>query len=417
MTKVKRRLPERLTPLAAASGLRPLYGDLHSHCALSYGHGSLERALRRAARQLDFVSVTGHADWPDMPLDDPRVAHIVAYHVEGFAKLGRLWPAHFDTLRAFEGEKGLTVFPGYEIHSSEFGDYTIVLRSLDPAGIVKARSPAELRRALEAAHGDGAMAFPHHLAYRRGTRGVNWDAFDPELSPVAEIVSMHGLSEASMGDRPFLHSMGPGDGGSTVRAGLGLGHVFGFLGDTDHHSGYPGSYGHGRTASYVSGDGRDAIWDALRGRRTNALTGDCAHLFIALDGVPQGGVVAPGAAPTLDLEAVGGSFIDCVDIVRCGRIVHRVTPELTPSPVRAGEAAMETLLVLELGWGSRGASHDWTGELSLSEGEILAVEPRLRGPSTSTCRPDPSRAGGGRSVPRQARRGVPAYQPPSARRL
>ena len=68
------RLPERLSPLASAMGLRPFYGDLHNHCDISYGHGSLLEALKRARRQLDFVSVTGHAYWPDMPIDDERVA-------------------------------------------------------------------------------------------------------------------------------------------------------------------------------------------------------------------------------------------------------------------------------------------------------------------------------------------------------
>ena len=74
-------LPERLSPLSARLGLRPLYGDIHNHCALSYGHGSLEGALENARRQLDFVSVTGHAYWPDMPVGDPSVAHIVDFHL------------------------------------------------------------------------------------------------------------------------------------------------------------------------------------------------------------------------------------------------------------------------------------------------------------------------------------------------
>jgi hypothetical protein len=379
MSLLKRSLPERLIPLAAGHGLQPFYGDLHNHCALSYGHGSLEQALARAGRQLDFVSVTGHAHWPDMPTGDPRVAHIVDFHVEGFARLNRLWPGHFQTLRAADVPGSLTVFPGYEIHSCEFGDLTILVRDLDPADLVLADSPAELRAALAARHGDRAMAFPHHLAYRRGARGVNWEAFDPRLSPVVEIVSMHGLSEASMGERPFLHSMGPGDGRSTVEHGLGLGHVFGFIGNTDHHSGYPGSYGHGRSVIYAPENGRAALWDALRARRTGALTGDRAHLFFTVDGTPPGGVTGPTRA-AVRIEAVGGSFIDAIDLVRGGRVVERITPEITPSPVDASGAAMETLLVLELGWGARGTGHQWTGELRLEGGEILSVEPRLRGP-------------------------------------
>ncbi len=51
----------------AYDGLHAYYGDLHNHCGISYGHGSLEDALLNAREQLDFCSVTGHALWPDMP--------------------------------------------------------------------------------------------------------------------------------------------------------------------------------------------------------------------------------------------------------------------------------------------------------------------------------------------------------------
>ena len=92
-------LPARLMPLANRLGVTPLYGDIHNHCDLSYGHGRFEDALARAALQLDFLSVTGHAHWPDMPVDDPTVAHIVDFHVKGFAKLRAGWAAHYDALR------------------------------------------------------------------------------------------------------------------------------------------------------------------------------------------------------------------------------------------------------------------------------------------------------------------------------
>ena len=76
-------MPERLSPLASGMGLRPFYGDLHNHCNISYGHGSLSEALKRAKRQLDFVSVTGHAYWPDMPVDDERVRFPGPEHLIG----------------------------------------------------------------------------------------------------------------------------------------------------------------------------------------------------------------------------------------------------------------------------------------------------------------------------------------------
>jgi hypothetical protein len=120
-------LPERLRPLAAALGLRPFHGDIHNHSDLSYGHGSFPDALTKAALQLDFASVTGHAHWPDMPVDDPSVAHIVDFHVKGFAKLRAAWPGHYEALRAADDPGRFTVFPGYEIHSFAHGDYTILL--------------------------------------------------------------------------------------------------------------------------------------------------------------------------------------------------------------------------------------------------------------------------------------------------
>lgn len=373
------RLPTRLSPLAARFGLRPYYGDIHNHCDISYGHGSLEQALKRARRQLDFVSVTGHAHWPDMPVDDPRVAHIVDFHVKGFAKLEQSWPAHFDMLAAADEPGVFTVFPGYEIHSCAHGDYTIVYRDLERRPLIKADTPCQLHRRLRSAFGDTAFAFPHHIGYRLGARGINWKSFDENLSPVLELVSMHGCSETSVMDRPFLHSMGPGDGQSTARYGLDLGLRFGFLGNTDHHSGYPGSYGHGRSAVYAPENDRILLWEALRQRRTNALTGDNTHLFFAIGDTPQGGVAPQQSKPVLELEAVAGSFIDFIDVIRNGHVVSRVTPELARSPIEEATASLETIFALELGWGSRGKFHDWQGRIELHGGEILAVEPRLRG--------------------------------------
>jgi len=375
---INTRLPERLTPLAAAFGLAPFYGDIHNHCALSYGHGAPELALKRAGRQLDFVSLTGHAAWPDMPADTPEP--IKAFHDEGIARLRRLWPDHFALLAAAEAEWGLTVFPGYEIHSNAHGDLTILYDDLEPRPLVIADSPTALLAALHDAASGRFLAFPHHPGYRQGTRGINWASREPALSPVVEIMSMHGCSEESLTARPYLHSMGPADGRGTHRHGLGLGHIFGFVGNTDHHSGYPGSHGHGRTCLLAPSRGRGDLWQALWRRRSVALTGDNAHLVMALgDGAITGDIVAPGGSDRLAIEAVGGSFIDMIDVIRNGRLVHRISPALTPAPIEAAAGPIETLLTFEMGWGSRQTWHCWEGWLAIEGGEILAVEPRLRG--------------------------------------
>lgn len=66
---------------------RAYYGDIHNHCGISYGHGSLDDAIKNAMQKLDFCSITGHAHWCDMPEPNERIAHIIDFHIVGFAKL------------------------------------------------------------------------------------------------------------------------------------------------------------------------------------------------------------------------------------------------------------------------------------------------------------------------------------------
>lgn len=372
-------LPDRLCPRAVSLGLRPFYGDIHNHSDLSYGHGSFKDALTKAALQLDFVSVTGHAHWPDMPVDDPSVAHIVDFHVKGFAKLRAAWPGHYDVLRAADREGTFTVFPGYEIHSGAHGDYTIVLADLADGPLELADDPAALKAALHARYGDRAFAFPHHIGYRTGARGINWDTFDPGLSPFVEMFSMHGCAEVSESDRAYLHSMGPVDGKSTMSYGLAQGHRFGIVGNTDHHSGFPGSYGHGRMALYAPEHSRNGFWDAMCGRRTNALTGDRIHLLAQIGDAIQGGTVVSTDEARLGIEAVAGGSIDHIDVIRNGRLWHRISPAISPSPIST--EGSETLIHLEMGWGARGMQHDWDGSIWVEGGELCTVEPRFRGPA------------------------------------
>jgi hypothetical protein len=86
--------------------------------------------------------------------------------------------------------------------------------------------------------------------------------------------------------------------------------------------------------------------------------------------------VVPQKDARLRIEAVAGGFIDSIDVIRNGRLAHRISPEVTPKPISEGA---ETILYLELGWGARGRSHRWECSIGVEGGEILAVEPRFRG--------------------------------------
>ena len=362
------------------NGAVALLGDLHSHCGISYGHGELQDALENAGLRLDFVSITGHADWPDMDAENPEIAHIVDFHTKGFARLKSLWTRHLRELASFERTKGVVAFPGYEIHSSEHGDYTIVGREHD-LRVTLAESPSELRAAFSREYGTQIpppiIMFPHHLGYRRGARGVNWDSFGQEFSPVVEIYSMHGLAENDRSDKPGLHSMGPFQGYGTMQTGLSKGFRFGVLGNTDHHSGHPGSYGHGLTGIWSVSRDRNAIWSAICDRRTWAMTGDTVRLWFAVHDRPMGSELngdLAGKQVEIDVEATAA--IDYVELVVDGR-----REQLWWGSGRQIEnSPREAIASLEVGWGERGVPASWDVRLEITGASITEVIPKFRGP-------------------------------------
>ena len=360
--------------------LNVFYGDLHNHCGISYGHGSLEEALRNAKEQLDFCSVTGHALWPDMPEPDPEVQYIIDFHLEGFAKLRRLWPQVQKTMEHFHQDGEFVTFLSFEMHSSADGDRAVIYNGAS-GDILEVEDLTELEQKIRQlrSSGVGVIALPHHIGYLRGQRGINWDTYDAEISPIVEIVSMHGCSEGSENTRPFLHVMGASDYASTMAYGLARKHLFGVVGSTDHHSAHPGSYGHGRTAVWATGRTRHAIWDAICQRRTYALTGDRIALQFTLNGQMMGSDLGFTLQRDIELFVSGGAAIDCIDIIKNGRLLRRFSEdEQRPTPMSI-TSSVHTKLYLEVGWGERKVRTDWDIDFGISEGEILAVEPRFRG--------------------------------------
>jgi hypothetical protein len=291
---------------------------------------------------------------------------------ERWREVQRMTEAHHQ-----DGE--FVAFLSFEMHSCPDGDYTVLYQG-SRGDILQSQGLADLHARLRALNSQGisAIAFPHHIAYRRGQRGINWTTFDEAFSPVVEIVSMHGCSEADEGPRPFLHVMGPSDHMSTMRYGLSRGHFFGVIGSTDHHSAHPGSYGHGRTGLWARVKTRVAIWEALLTRRTFALTGDCIELQFAINDYPMGTKIASAKARQIALRVVGGAPIDYVDVVKNGGLMRRFSRCDVPKSISSN--VIRTKLCLEVGWGERRMRTDWEVKFGISEGCILAVEPRFRGP-------------------------------------
>lgn len=362
--------------LQGYEGLVPYWGDIHNHCDISYGHGSPEDAFSNARLQLDFVSVTAHAHWPDLPESDSRLASVNAYHRDGFHRALEQWPRYRELTNSVNVDGSFVAFLSFEWHSLRSGDHNVYYK--DGSGeIIPAYDLNTMRAQLRKLehHGIESLLIPHHIGYMSGYRGINWSEFTPEFSPFVEIFSMHGASESDDAPYPYLHTMGPRHSRSTMQHGLAEGHIFGVVGSTDSHSAHPGSFGHGRLSVWAKDLSRESIWNALKARRTVALTGDNIKLAFAINGMPIGSVLSHVEQREISVEVVGGDAIDYVEIVHNNRVLHRWSV-LDSAPT--GEMG-DYKVALEMGWGEMDEEVDWHADLQVTRGRLLAVEPRFRG--------------------------------------
>jgi len=361
------------------------FGDIHSHCNASYGHGSVEDALNNAALQLDFVSITGHSSWPDMPDSTPELESVLGYHKAGFDKLEKGWRNFVQLIDSHNKPGRFVAFPSYEVHSLTDGDYTVYFKD-NHKKMFKPKNIQELQRIVleERKRGGDAFIVPHHIGYKRGFRGINWDTYNEETSPVVEIVSMHGCSESDSAAFPYLHTMGPRNGTNTMQSGLSMGHHFGVIGSTDHHSAHPGSNGYGRAAVWAEDLSEESIWSALKNRRCYAVTGDRIVLNYTMNDSPMGEILPFVKDREHKISLTAGDSVDYVELLKNNIVVKRYDFPLNrnnTSVKKTGEK-LRGKLFIEAGWGAHEVRQEWSIKIGVEKGRILDVEPRLHGRDT-----------------------------------
>jgi len=351
------------------------YGDIHNHNAHGYGVGSIERSVDVARGHLDFFAFTGHSSWHDMQrMEGGREMH----WSKGFARLRETWPRVQDVIADANRDGEFCAFLGFEWHSSAFGDQCVVFPG-DHRPLHYADSVAGLRRFCVE---EQALMIPHHLAYPKGRRGVDWDLFDESCTPVVEVFSEHGNSEDDRGPFTFhTHSMGGRETANTVRAALARGLRFGFVGSSDDHAGFPGAYGEGLMAALCEDLSRAQILESIRSRRVYALTGDRIEVAFTVDGNPMGSTIGAGSQVEVTYRIAGRDELDVVEVIQDGIVVHRSFPRQAVDPQEAFATPLQ--LRLEWGWGPWGALAldritDWQMQVAVRRGRLLRFFPCLQ---------------------------------------
>jgi hypothetical protein len=299
--------------LVTATARRILWADLHGHSNLSDGTGVPDDYFRyaRDVAALDVVALTDHDHWGMLFLDQhPELWQEIATHTRRFNQPGR-----FVTLLGFEWTSWIY---GHR-HVLFFTDDGPLLSSIDPAHA----APAQLWAALR---GQKVLTFAHHSA--GGPIATDWSIPpDAELEPVTEVVSVHGSSEADDSPGRIYSSVA----GNFVRDALARGYRLGFVGSGDSHDGHPGlphlaGPSGGLAGIFSDALTREAVYEALRARRTYATNGARIFLSVTLDEQLMGAAirVAEEATSTLHIRAVGTAPVVSVDIVRSGAVIERV---------------------------------------------------------------------------------------------
>ncbi len=296
------------------------FGDLHNHNAVGYAKGSLERSIDLAREHLDFFAFTGHASWHDMPIM-PLDRHLI--WVNGFKVHTDHWAKTRKLIQEANDERFVALL-GYEWHSSAFGDYCLIFPEDQPDLFL----PDHVEKLLDFADGKRALAIPHHVGYKQGWRGANFSHFRSSVSPVVEIFSEHGCTESDRAVYPMLrHSNGGRSTANTIRRQLQKGLRFGFVASSDDHLGYPGAYGEGVLGVWAESLTSASLLEAVRARRTYALTGDRIVMEVSLNGQPMGSTVPAAADRQIDVRIEGQDSVAMAELLRNGRVIERWFPE------------------------------------------------------------------------------------------
>ena len=306
-------------PKAAEPSKSPRYnfyfGDLHQHSAMSDGMGEVDEPFRRAREVFadDFVALTDHDHFVSRKMLHSEYEEQKAL-VEHFYD-----PGKFVTFFAQEWTTGRVGLP------KGFGHKNLYSIQRDhPLFDHKDERYEETPKLFAELRKRGMIAIPHHTSWT----GVDWENHDPEIQPLMEICSVHGVHEYK-GNTPIPHR--GGRDGHFLRDGLARGLRFGFCGGTDQHGliwqhgvcWKRNAYRAGLTGVLAEGLTREAIFDALLKRRTFAATGVKLRPAFTAAGFQIGEEGKISKPPAIQADVLALEDIRWLTLVRNGEEILR----------------------------------------------------------------------------------------------
>jgi len=350
---------------------RVYFGDLHNHNEVGYAQGSLGRTFEIAREHLDFLAFTPHGYWHDIGHYENNIEN---KWLKGFEVTKKRWPEVVAMVRKYDQPGTFVPITAFEWHSSSLGDYHILYPYVDGEYV----RFDDLREFQRFAKQRDAIMIPHHPANRLGHRGANLKWLDPKVSPVIEIYSEWGNAEHDRASYPYIrHTEGGRWSQNTLQHFLAQGYRLGVVASTDDHLGYPGAYREGLAAVLATELTREAIFDALRNRRTYAVTGDRIRLDFQLNGRLMGQELPYTRQREFAVTVTGWDQLERVEILKNNQVLHRDFPMDRVPTIQSWNKPV--ILRFEYGWGPWPALDmtricDWDINISLKNGVLEDVQ-------------------------------------------
>ncbi len=284
-----------------------LWGDIHGHCGLSDGEGTIEEyfAFAKEVAKLDFASHTPH-DW------NPGL--------EALTK--KSWEYQLEVADEFNISDEFVTIPGYEWSSKDrrFGHRVVYFKE-SSAGFVSWKDAPEPKMLRERLEENGvkyliSIAHPSEPKYPSDFADV-----DDKIERIVEIYGTAGCFEspsckyARQDERLTVSNF--------VFTQLQVGMYFGLIGTSDSHTGHIGydtgnypAFRGGLTGVWVEEFSREGVFDALYSRRTIASTGERICVEFRIGDSWLGSKVNYEEGLKGYLKCMGTNRLRCVDVLK-----------------------------------------------------------------------------------------------------